>query len=289
MKLANVALVSTMVVFGLVAAGCASKADGAGDDEGTLGTLESQLVEDNNEVDDEEETMDAGVDEPLSGADLSDPGSPADSTDDADLAMKIRTNPGKFFQPAGCLTTVLTGNVAKHTFVNCTGPAGLVNFNGTITSTYVRAIGSLTITHEATGFTVNGASISGKRVVVYTRSGTVITKHRTGAWSGTTKKGKTFSHDADFTATWNSATKCVTRDGSAQTKVADREFSRTITGFKRCGIGSFGCPQSGTIVLQRTKGESTASLTIEFTGGRGVTITSSGGRSVTRQLLCRVN
>jgi hypothetical protein len=288
MKLANVALVSTMVVVGLVASGCASKTDGS-DDEGNLGSVESQIFEDNNEVDDEEETMDAGVDEPLSGADPADPGTPADSTDDADLATKIRTNPGKFFRPAGCITTVLNGNVATHTFVNCTGPAGLVSFNGVVTSTYVRGTGSLTITHEATGFTVNGATVSGKRVVVYTRNGTVVSKHRTGAWSGTTRKGNTFSHDADFTATWDSATKCVTRDGSAQTVLGGREFSRTITGFKRCGIGSFGCPQSGTIVLERTKGENTASLTIEFLGGRSVRITGSGGRTVTRQLLCRVN
>ena len=80
---------------------------------------------------------------------------------------------------------------------------------GTVTSTYVRGNGTLTITHEATGFKANGASISGKRVVVYTKSGTLITKHRTGTWTGTTKKGKDFSHDADFTVTYDTAAKCI--------------------------------------------------------------------------------
>ena len=285
MKLANVALVSTMAVLGLVAVGCAARTDGANND-GTLGTDEAQLVADDSEAQDQDDSMESGVEEPLSGADPTDPGTPADGASDAELLGRIKTNPGKWFKPAGCITTTLAGNVATHVFKDCTGPYGLVSFNGTVTSTYVRGGGSLTITHEATGFKANGASISGKRVVVYTRSGLVITKHRTGEWTGTTKNGKTFSHTADFTATWDGATKCVTRDGSAQTIVASREFSHSITGFKRCGIGSLGCPESGTIVLERTKAGTSASVTIEFLGGREFTVTGPKGGKVTRLLVC---
>ena len=125
MKLANMALVSTMAVFGLVAVGCASKTD-SGE---SLGTTESQLVEDGAEADDADESMESGIEEPLSGADPSDPGTPADGADDAALLGKIKTNPGKWFQPAGCITTTLAGNVATHVFKDCTGPYGFVNFN----------------------------------------------------------------------------------------------------------------------------------------------------------------
>jgi hypothetical protein len=285
MKLSNVALVSTMAILGLVAVGCAAKTDTSSD--GTLGTDEAQLVADNSEAQDTDETMESGVEEPLSGADPTDPGTPAEGVDDAALLDKIKTNPGKWFKPAGCITTTLAGNVATHLFNGCSGPYGLANFTGTVTSTYVRGNGSLTITHEATGFKANGAAISGKRVVVYTRNGTVITKHRTGDWTGTTKNGKTFSHTADFTATWDSSTKCVTRDGSAQTMIASRELSHSITGFKRCGIGDLGCPESGTIVLERTKASGvSASVTIEFLGGRDYTITGPKGGKVTRALVC---
>ncbi len=288
MKLVNLALVSLVVAGGLVAAGCASKSDGSGEGN-SLGTSESLLVADNEEVDEQEETTETGIEEPLSGADPTDPGAPAEGTNDADLASKLKTNPGKWFKPAGCIVSTVSGNVATHVFTNCTGPYGFVNFNGTVTTTYVRGNGSLTITYEANGFKANGAAISGKRVVVFTKNGSVVTKRRTGAWTGTTKKGKEISHDADFTVTWDSATKCVTRSGSAQTSVGGREFSRTITGYKRCGIGSGGCPESGTIALSRTKGDNTASLTIELLGGRDYTVTGPKGRSATLQLVCREN
>jgi hypothetical protein len=289
MKLANLTLVSTMVVLGLVAAGCASKSEGTGS-EGTaesLSTNESQLVEDGQEADDADQSMESGVEEPLSGAETANPGSPADGDSDAAVLGKIKTNAGKWFRPAGCMTTTLAGNVATHVFDNCTGPYGLVNFNGTVTSTYVRANGTLTITHEATGFKANGAEISGKRVVTYSKSGSVITKHRTGSWSGTTRKGKPFAHEADFTETWDGAAMCITRDGTAQTTVEAREHSRTITGYKRCGIGNLGCPESGKLTLERTRGADTVSVTVEFLGGRDYTITGSNGRTVTRQLICR--
>src|SRR4051812_35880769 len=164
MKLTNVALVSTMAILGLVAVGCSAKHAGDGE---SLGTSEALLVDDSNEADDADESMESGVEEPLSGADPTDPGTPADGADDATLLGKIKTNPGKFFQPAGCITTTFAANVATHVFKDCTGPYGLVNFNGTVTTTYVRAEGSLTITFEAHGFKANGAQIDGKRVVVY--------------------------------------------------------------------------------------------------------------------------
>ena len=285
MKLSNVSLVSMMAVLGLVAVGCAAKTDSSSD--GTLGTDEAQLVSDNSEAQDTDDTMESGVEEPLSGADPTDPGTPADGTDDAAVLAKIKANPGKWFKPAGCITTTLAGNVATHLFNGCSGPYGLANFTGTVTSTYVRGNGTLTITHEVSGFKANGAEISGKRVVVYTRNGAVITKHRTGDWTGTTKNGKAFSHTADFTATWDSAAKCITRDGSAQTTVAAREFSHSITGYKRCGIGDLGCPESGTIVLERTKASGVSgSVTIEFLGGREYTVTGPKGGKVTRMLAC---
>jgi hypothetical protein len=285
MNLANVALVSTMAVLGLVAGGCTAKTDSSGTD-GNLGTSEQLLVADNSEVDDQDETMESAVEEPLSGADPSDPGTPAEGASDADLLAKVKANPGKWFKPAGCILTSVAGNVATHEFKGCSGPYGFANFSGTVTSTYVRGEGTLTVTHEANGFKANGATVSGKRVVVYSKSGSVITKHRTGTWTGTTKNGKDFSHDAAFTVTWDSAAKCITRDGSAQTAVASRELSRTISGYKRCGIGALRCPESGTIVLERTKGANIASVTIDILGGRDFKVTGPKGHTASGKLVC---
>lgn len=287
MKLANLALVS-VTVLGLLAVGC-RRDDDADDGGGALGTAESQLIEDETEARDTDDDLEAAVDEPLSGGTEADPGTPADGASDDEVLEKVRTNAGKFFKPAGCLVSTREGNKITHVFTGCSGPYGLANFNGTITSTYVRETGTLTITHEASGFSANGASISGTRMVVYTRNGSVITKTRTGSWTGTTKKGRPITHEASFVTTYDGATKCLTRDGSAQTTIGGRSFERTVDDYKRCGIGRAGCPQSGTIVLSRTKGGDTASVTIAFPGGAKFTVTRPNGKTVTRPLLCNAS
>lgn len=285
MKLLNLALVS-VTLLGLLAVGC--QKDDA-DDEDNLGSAESELVEDDSEATDTDDDLEAGLDEPLSGANETDPGTPADGADDNEVLEKVRANAGRFFKPAGCIASTREGNKIKHVFSKCTGPWGLTEFNGTINSTYVREAGKLTVTHEADGFTANGAQISGSRVVVYTREGAVITKSRTGNWTGTTAKGRPISHQANFITTYDASTRCLTRDGSAQTTIGGRSYERTVDGFKRCGIGRGGCPESGTITLSRTKNEKTLSVSLTFEGGARVKVTRPSGREVTRPLLCRPN
>ena len=119
------------------------------------------------------------------------------------------------------------------------------------------------------------------------RSGTIVTKHRTGSWAGTTRKGKPFTHEADFTVTWDAATKCITRDGHADTTIAARELTRTVAGFKRCGVGHLGCPQSGTITLERKRGANSTRITLDYVGGSEYTVTGPNGRKVTRELDCK--
>ena len=283
--LVSVSLASLFALTSVV--GCASK--NTSSDEESLGSSEDQLVTDNDEVEDADADQESGIDDSLSGASVADPGSPAMDTDDAARADKIKTNPGKFFTPAGCLVTTVSGNTATHVFTNCTGPYGLKTFSGTITSSYVVANGELTVTHAAQNFSINDGSISGQRVVVYTKAGNVITKHRTGDWSGTTGKGKPIEHQADFTSTWDADSKCVTRDGSAHTQIGGRELDVTVEGYKRCGVGNLGCPESGTITLARTKGDKSNSVTLDFLGGKKVKLTGPKGGTITRGLLCRAS
>lgn len=286
MKLANLALMSALALtFSTI--GCAVKHQD--DSEGDLSTSEAQLVSDSEEASDTDDELESGLDEPLSGANDSDPGTPPDAADDADLMTKERTNPGSFFRPAGCLTTTVSGNTVTRVFDDCTGPYGFVHLTGTIVSTYTREAGKLTVTHDTTGFKINGATVTGTRTVVYTRSGTVVTRHRTGDWTGTTGKGNAIAHTADYTMTWDSASKCITRDGNSTTTIGGREFTASVTGYERCGIGSLGCPNGGKIVLSRTKGGDTAVVTVEFLGGAAYRVTRPSGVQVTRRLLCRAS
>jgi hypothetical protein len=285
MKLVNIALVSA-TLLAIVTAGCKTNDD---DTDDALGTSEAQLVEDDAEAAEADDDLEGDLDEPLSGATEEDPGTPADGATDDEVMEKARTNPGRFFKPAGCIVSTRDGAKIKHVFSKCRGPFNQAEFNGTITSTYLRETGKLTVTHVADGFTANGAAITGTRVVVYTRAGSVITKTRTGAWSGTTAKGKPVSHDASFVTTYDGATKCITRDGSAQTTIGGRSFERTVDGYKRCGVGRGGCPESGTIALRRTKSGESLGVSIEFLGGVRFRVTRPNGTQVTRLLLCRPN
>lgn len=288
MKLSNVALLSTIALGCFVVTGCASKASSSNENDGSAAQAESEAVADNTEAGDTDDDLEGGVDAPVSGSSPDDPDStPADAATTDDVVAKVKLNIGKFFKPAGCIATTWAGNVATHVFSDCTGPYGMTHFNGTITTTYDLSGGKLTITTQADGFKINGATISGSRVVTYTKSGTVITRVRTGNWSGTTKHGNPITHEANFTATYDTAAKCLTRDGTATTSIANRELDLSVTGYKRCGIGSLGCPESGKIVLSRTKNGNEISVTIDFLGGRQYSVTGPKGNTTTLSLVCR--
>lgn len=271
---------SVLVLASLfVAAGCTAKSSSSSTE---LGVADQLLVADDQEASDTDDDAESGIDESLSGADPLDPQTPAEGSD-AERLDKIRKNPGRFFQPAGCITTTIAGNVATHVFVNCTGPHGMKTFNGTVTSTWTFGAGTASVTHAATDFHINGNTISGSRIVSYSKAGSVYTKVRTGAWSGETAKGKAITHTANFTVTYDAATKCVTRNGTATSSVGARDFSRTVTNYERCGVFYRGCPKAGgKITLKRND----RTLVIDFEGGQDVQITLPGGNQVDRQLVC---
>lgn len=287
MKLSNIALVTALFAFTAVAAGC--KNDDDSDNGANLDTNEQQLVEDDTDSADTDDTMENGVDNPLSGADPSDPGTPATGASDEEVLGKVTANASKHFGALGkCIESTRDGNKVHHVFKACRAPWSLKTFDGSVDSTYVRDGNKLTITHVFDGFLANGATLKGTRVIAYTWENGVISKLRTGNFAGTTKKGKEISHTANFSATYDSNAKCVTREGSAQTTLGNRNFERVITDYKRCGIGALGCPDSGKITLSKTndvKGVD-VSVSVEFLGGTSMRITRKNGKTVDRQLLC---
>ena len=202
MKLANLALVSTMALLGLVAVGCAARGR-RHDDDGILGTDESQLVEDDSEA--AGRGRRDGVRRRRAAQRRRrrrDPGHARRRRDDAEVLEQGEDEPRQVVQARRLHHRRRSRATSRRTSsTDCTGPYGLASFNGTVTSTYVREPATLTVTHEATGFKANGASITGKRVVVYTqeRLGDHEAPHR--RWTGTTKNGKPISHTADFTTT----------------------------------------------------------------------------------------
>lgn len=253
---------------------------------GGLNTSESALVSDQETADSTDDAVESGVEEPLSGADPTDPGAVDPSSTQADLLTRVRTNPGRWFTPAGCIVTTISDNTAVSVFTNCTGPLGQHTFNGTVTSTWTFAPDMLTVTHDATGFKIDNATVDHTATIVYTKSGTTYSRHRSGSTTGTTGNGESLSHSFDYTATYDPTTKCITRDGSASASIGNRQYSASVTGYERCGVGDLGCPKSGTVTLARESPLPALSLSLKFPGGASVDITKPDGQEITRGLIC---
>lgn len=264
--------------------GCGGHRSGP-DTEG-LDSESAALIEDNADVEGTEEEVELGVEESLSG------GEPTEvaALEPADIAEKARLNPGIFFKPAGCIVSTREANVVTHVFTNCTGPHGMVSFNGTVKSTWTKLPNGAQVVHTSTGFKINGATVDHNATIQYTRVDGVFTKTRKGSLSGTTAKGRTIKHSADYVSTYDSSKsepssgsseRCVTRNGTSSTTVGLRAWSRTIKGFERCGIGLGGCPNSGTITLDTPRRD----VSLSFPGGAAVDITIDG-KKFRRPLFC---
>ena len=295
----RIALFTTLALSSLVAvAGCSSTPTSTGD---SLGSSQDLLVADS-ESDDEDQQSEDAADDALGGAadeaELEAGPNPGSDTPDA-IVEKVRTNPGKFFQPAGCITTTIDKSsgqkIATHVFNGCTGPQGKHKFTGTVVATWSSpSSGQIQVVREAKGFQIERIAdgvirtVDRTVTVVFEKNGDVYSKNRVVKMSGTSSTGKTFSRDANWNVSFDASTKCLTRSGTATTVFEGRELTRTLEGVKRCGVGPLGCPDAGKITLTRKKGQGEAaediSLVIEFNGGRDITVSGPAGLKKPRRM-----
>ncbi len=269
------------LALGLVV-GCGGQ---AGPDTEGLDSEASALVSDNGELETTDESAEVGIEESLSGALPSDPAAPVDPSMTAeDAAEKSRLNAGLFFKPAGCIVSTRAANVVTHVFTNCTGPYGMRSFNGTVTSTWTKLATGPQVVHATKGFKIDGATIDHTVTIQYSRAGDVITRTRKGVLTGTTAKGNAIKHNADYVVTYDTGSKCITRNGSSTSSIGAREWSRSIKGYERCGIGLGGCPNGGTVTLDSPKRD----VSLSFPGGAFVDITVDG-KKLRRPLFCNAS
>jgi hypothetical protein len=287
-----------------VAAGCTAEVPNAtGVDPASAATADTSLLAQDDEdalADDmDADEVDSASDELASGL----AGAAADALDDmADAAdldgvdAVVKTNPGKFFSPAACLTSTRLGKGNwSHVLKDCKGPKGRFTYSGEITAQWSLKDGVLSVERDVKNLVVQGkrvtATVSGEQNVSFSRDKDklVITRHRVGDLEGTIARNKEgakpvpFEHKADFTTTFNRKGKEYTREGHAESQIGKREVDRTVSGYKAEG-GRLACPSAGQVVISRKMGEK--QLTIDFLGGQDVKITGSRGRSVTRQIKC---
>jgi hypothetical protein len=194
--------------------------------------------------------------------------------------------------PAGCLTRAKDAtnpNVVDLTFDDCTGPFGLVHINGEVIVTFSQGSnGSLTAQHTGMNLSVNGHPVTFSGTADITVSGSTRNVIWNGAWTRIDAAGDTVSHTSNLTIVIDTAAKCRTSNGSAQTNVGSREIDSTITSYEICenADGTEGCPKSGTITHDHKATGRT--VTVTFDGSNEATFTGPNGGTVKVPMVCGV-
>jgi hypothetical protein len=269
------ALFASITLAALATPGCS----GAQRDEAGLDSATAALVADNDDLESAEQDLEAGLEQPLSGAPTET--SDIDTSSETVAATAAVTNAGIYFQPAGCITSTRDGNVVTHAFDDCTGPHGRLHLTGTVTSTWTPTAAGVSVVHATQGFQINGAVVDHTVTITYDLVGGVVVRHRVGTSVGTTADGLPIEHAADYTTTFDVTTGCITRDGSSQTTLEGRQWSREIDGYERCGVGLLGCPRAGTVTLHRNR----LDAQVRFNGGRSYDLTVNGRTFSDREML----
>jgi hypothetical protein len=191
--------------------------------------------------------------------------------------------------PAGCATRSrdATNKAVVHVKLNdCTGPFGLVHHTGEITVTFSKnADGSLRAQAASSNMTVNGKAVTYSADADITVSGALRTVKFNGAWTRENAKGDTVSHTRQGTAVIDTAAKCRDVNGTATTRVGNREVDSTVKDYKICrkADGTDGCP-SGEIV--HTHKGSGKAIKFDFDGSAQAKVTGPKGGSVEVALVC---
>ena len=206
----------------------------------------------------------------------------------------LSVNPGKFYRPAGCITSTRTApGQWVHVLNNCSGPSGRFTFSGTVHSTWTFGNGVLNVEYEATNFAITGelatARLSVHQKVSYSLDNGKIARHRISDLSGTIaaksdpSKWLPFTRHNDCILVWNRNDKSVTRDGRAISTIGNRSFERKLTGYVASGSLD-ACPTAGELVISSADGS--RQLTLDLLGGGQARITGSRGNSIIRQISC---
>ena len=191
--------------------------------------------------------------------------------------------------PAGCATRSKdpTNPAVAHIHLSdCSGPFGLVHHTGDIIVTFSKnADGSLHAQAASSNMTVNGRPVTYSRDADITVNGAERTVKANGAWTRENRKGETVSHTANTTTEIDTTARCRTTNGTAVTKVDEREIDSTIKDYKVCrkADGSEGCPSG---VVTHTHKLSGNVVTVTFNGTATAELTGPKGGMVSVPLVC---
>jgi hypothetical protein len=131
------------------------------------------------------------------------------------------------------------------------------------------AEGVVGVLHETQGFGINRSRVDHLTNVDYRFEDGRILRDRVSSTVGETGAGKAIEHSANFNIAYDLSSGCYTRDGQAEVRIGDHEWTRKVAGWVACG-DLFTCPSSGTITMSGPRGD--GSIVITSSGYYDLTI-----------------
>ncbi len=185
-----------------------------------------------------------------------------------------------FFVPSGCLSTqteAATGT-STHTFQDCAGPWGLSHVSGVVTIGFTAMpAGAVTLQVSTQGLSVHRARFDYAGTATVTTSGVGRALDYVGRLSGTTARGRSFSHDGSWVSSWRIGGSCISLDGQSAGAIDGVLVQTTVSGYERCRDE---CPGAGILTVDEVG--SGNKVTIAFDGtSEAIATDASGSASIT--------
>ncbi len=263
-KLACLALVA-LSAFPIAATACTGADD---EEELATSTATSALVTSEHGSMPDEVTMSATADRQLSAE---------------ALAIRIAARPFARLQPAGCATKTREGNTVHLIMKGCSTKRGRT-MDGTMDAVFVDAAGGVAVTvRGGPDLVANGQPLAyvATATVRSTDTGNDIVWHAKA--SGTTRRGRAFTREADISVVTDAATRCATIDGTSRGTIAGRQIDTTISDLHACAEG---CPSRGEVVSIVHTGPHERTMTVTFDGTPQARVKGLRGRMFNVSLAC---
>jgi hypothetical protein len=199
------------------------------------------------------------------------------SLTDVEAAQHAAANMERALTPAGCMRVQVNSNVIFYTLDGCSGPYGLRQLSGGLTTAFGIIDGRLLVCIAATGLRVGSASVDMSTWAPVGSAGTT-TDQSTG--SGTGLRGTSYERNGRYTASWDGS--CLELSGAWSTTASDRSWDTTVTRYRYCA-GQ--CPDAGSAVTL-SGGQLSDAVTITYDGDNTAGWTVAGRRGSVVSLSC---
>lgn len=196
-----------------------------------------------------------------------------------DMAAFASAAADEVFQLPACVTTQTGGATVTYTLVDCTGPYGLVQVNGSFDVTFSVRLNRVSVAVRGS-VTANQVATDLDLEATYAVAGTTNTLEMSTSSTTTGPRGGSINQSGTYTATWETGASCLALDGEWSVEIGSRTWTLSVSGFEYCA-GS--CPVGS---IEYYGGIRDVTITLTFDGSDQVQWSSSGGGGGTIQMFC---